>query len=70
MTVEKVLSFVGSSACQSEEMPYIARSKTAVPASNAKNKVVKESLMISKIIYDERAMRSRVEAKWNRRGRG
>jgi hypothetical protein len=25
--VEKVLSFVGSSACQSEEMPYIARSK-------------------------------------------
>ena len=29
---------VGSSACQSEEMPYIARSKTTVPASNAKNR--------------------------------
>jgi hypothetical protein len=35
-------------------MPYIAKSKTTVPASNAKNRVLQESLMISGIVYDQR----------------
>ena len=46
MTVE-VLSYVGASACRSEEMAYIARSKTTVPASNTKNKVLQELWMMS-----------------------